>query len=412
MGEDIAWIERLQSLAGRVGVNIWYLMQQRAVPDNLLFLSLMSALFWFISIHAGYTLTRYANPWVLALPSGLAIVFIHTYDPVSRRIWYLVIYLFLTLLLVARMFFINQRRRWEQNHTYLPSYLGTDIIRFALVTCLVLVALSFSTPAMARALPAAKKSWDRVVTPWWNDMRNVFENATASLRSTMGLTGEYYGPNLSLGRGSALSDAVIFTVQTNDEPPQGTRYYWRARVYDTYESGWRSTLETTRALDPQEIALEFPDLFDNPLSNHSPFTSTAQLLRSLPLPACLAEPPIARRVSFNPDGTADLATLRAIPTLRAGEIYSVRSSLNEVSVEKLRQAGSEYPEWVTSRYLQIPDSITTRTHQLAAQIAEGKDTPYDIAQSVTKYLRANIQYSETVPLLPRTRNSSSGSCLI
>src|SRR5574341_814258 len=271
MGSDVAWIERLQSLAGRLGVIIWYLTQQRAVPDNLLFISLMSALFWFISLHAGYTLIRYANPWVIALPSGLAIVLIHAYDPVSKRIWYLVIYLFLTLLLVARMFYINQRRRWEQSRTYLPSYLGTDIIRFALVACLVLVALSWSTPALAKAVPAAKNSWDRIVSPWWNDMRNVFENAFASLRTSIGFTGEFYGPNLSLGRGSSLSDTVIFTVQTSSAPPEGMRYYWRARVYDTYDNGWNSTLDTTRALDAQEIDLKFPDLSDNPPSP-TPFT--------------------------------------------------------------------------------------------------------------------------------------------
>ena len=404
-GAGIAWTERLQSLGGRLGVIIWYLMQQRAVPDNLLFLTLMSALFWFISVHSGYTLTRYANPWVLAIPSGLAIVLIHTYDPVSRRIWYLIIYLFLTLLLVARMFYINQRRRWEQTRTYLPSYLGTDLIRFALIACLVLVALSWSTPALARALPAAKNSWDRVVTPRWNDVRNVFENAFASLRTTMGMTGEFYGPNLSLGRGSVLSDTVIFTVQTPSSPPEGERYYWRARIYDTYDKGWSSTLETTRALDAQEIGLRFPDLLDNPPA--IPFT----IYVNRPIATILApdQPiwlsrPSRAELAFNPDGTADLASLRATPSLRAGEIYSVRSSLNAVSVAKLRQAGREYPEWVKERYLQLPESVSVRTRQLAFQIAEGKDTPYDITQAVTDYLRTNYQYSETVPQPPTNQD--------
>jgi len=191
-GAGIAWTERLQSLGAGWGD---YLVSDatKAVPDNLLFLTLMSALFWFISVHSGYTLTRYANPWVLAIPSGLAIVLIHTYDPVSRRIWYLIIYLFLTLLLVARMFYINQRRRWEQTaHTCLVSWNRSHPFRPDRLSGPGGTLLVYA--CLARALPAAKNSWDRVVTPRWNDVRNVFENAFASLRTTMGMTGEFYGP--------------------------------------------------------------------------------------------------------------------------------------------------------------------------------------------------------------------------
>src|SRR4030067_1647531 len=194
LGEDIAWMERLQSMAGRLGVVIWYLLQQRPAPDNFLFVALMRTLFWFISLHAGYTLVRYANPWVVALPNGVPIVLMQTDDPRPRRVWSLIIYLFLTLVLVARLYYINRRKRWEQSHTYIPSYIGTDFLRFALIACLLLIALSWATPALAKALPAAKTSWERVVTPLWNDVRNVFENAFASLRCTMGLTGAQYGP--------------------------------------------------------------------------------------------------------------------------------------------------------------------------------------------------------------------------
>lgn len=237
-------------------------------------------------------------------------------------------------------------------------------------------------------------------------MRNVFENAFASLRTSIGLTGEFYGPNLSLGRGSSLSDTVIFTVQTSSAPPEGMRYYWRARVYDTYDNGWNSTLDTTRALDAQEIDLKFPDLSDNPPSP-TPFTIYVNrpiaTILAPSQPVWLSRPSRAE-LAFNPDGTADLASLRATPSLRAGEIYSVRSSLNAVSVDRLRQAGRDYPEWVTERYLQLSESISVRTRQLAFQIAGGKDTPYDITQAVTDYLRANYQYSETVPQLPQNQD--------
>jgi hypothetical protein len=97
--------------------------------------------------------------------------------------------------------------------------------------------------------------------------------------------------------------------------------------------------------------------------------------------------------------------LRATPSLRAGEIYSVRASFNNVTVEDLRQAGSEYPDWVRARYLQLPATITLRTRQLAAQIAEGNETPYDITQAITQYLRRNYKYAETIPALPANQEA-------
>ena len=93
-----------------------HLVQRRAVPDNLLFLVLMAILFWILSVHAGYHLIRYANPWITVLPIGIAIVLIHTYDTFySNRIWYLVAYLFFALLLVARTVLSTQSGTLDAN---------------------------------------------------------------------------------------------------------------------------------------------------------------------------------------------------------------------------------------------------------------------------------------------------------
>ena len=62
----------------------------------------------------------------------------------------------------------------------------------------------------------------------------------------------------------------------------------------------------------------------------------------------------------------------------------------------LRQAGTEYPEWITERYLQLPENITPRTMQLARDITAGLETPYDKTLAITEYLRNTIEYSETI----------------
>ena len=402
LGESVLWQERIQSLLGRIGVIITHLIQQKAVPDNLLFLVLMSIVFWVLSVHAGYSLTRYGNPWNVILPTGVALVLIHSYDSyLSSRAWYLAVYLFFALLLVARVTFLNNRKRWLKNNTYTPPYLGLDFMRIALVVSVVLLLLSWTVPALANTLPAAEDAWLRVKQPW-NDIRNTFDNAFASLRSTVGIVTDYYGPNLFLGRGNRLGDNIIFAVATPPEPPDGARFYWKARVYDYYEDGWSSTLQTSNIVDPDDFDLTLPDINSDAPQNYSFAFTLGSPIATLftPHQAVWLSRPARAEFSTNPDGTADIGSYRATPPLRAGETYYVRSSLNGVTVAELRDAGTDYPEWVTDRYLQLPASITPRTLRLAKEIAEGQETPYDVVTAVTSYLRTNIEYSETIPPLP------------
>jgi transglutaminase-like putative cysteine protease len=402
MGEGILWQERLTSMGGRLQTIVTQLSKQQAVTDSFLFLVLMGLLFWTLSVYTAYSLTRYAHPWRVILPTGIALVLIHSYDTyLTSRAWYLVIYLFFALILVARLVYLHNRNRWKQSNTYMPPYLGVDFVRIALVATTALLLLTWTTPAIADTLPQAEDVWQRIKQPW-NELRNTLDNAFASLRSTIGIVSDYYGPNLSLGRGNRLTDTLIFTVQVPENPPEGVRFYWRSRAYDYYDNGWKSTLLTTEMIDPNETGLKFPDSEDN-APGLFPFAfSIGSPLSTLPTPhqVIWVSRPVKLELEYNENGEADLATVRATPPLRAGETYNVRSSLNKPTVVSMRNAGTDYPEWVTDRYLQLPQSITPRTRQLAAQIAEGKENPYDIAVAVTDYLRNNIEYTETVPPLP------------
>ncbi len=402
LGEGVLWPERIQSLLGRIGVIVNFLLQQRAVPDNLLFLVLMSIIFWVLSVHAGYSMTRYGNPWIVILPTGVALILIHSYDSyLSSRAWYLVIYLFFALLLIARLTFLNNRKRWLSNKTYTPPYLGLDFIRTALVVSIVLLLLSWTIPALANTLPAAEDAWLRAKQPW-NDIRNTFDNAFASLRSTVGIVTDYYGPNLTLGRGNRLGDNIIFAVATPQEPPNGIRFYWKARAYDYYNDGWSSTLQTSNIVEPDNFDLKIPDVNNTSPESYSFAFTLGSPIATLftPHQAVWLSRPARAEFSINPDGTSDIGSYRAVPPLRAGESYQVRSALNSVSVAELRAAGTDYPVWVTKRYLQLPANITPRTLRLAEEIAEGHETPYDITTAITNYLRNNIDYSETIPALP------------
>jgi transglutaminase-like putative cysteine protease len=399
LGEGIEWQERLISLAGRLQVIITHLVQRRAVPDNLLFLVLMAILFWILSTHAGYHLVRYANPWITILPLGIAIVLIHTYDAFyTNRIWYLVAYLFFALLLVARTVFLHNQARWIKSKTYMPPYIGLDFIRITIIIGIMLTMLAWAAPVFAQNIPIAQQAWLRLKQPW-HDVRNTLENAFSSLRSSTGIPSEFYGATASLGRGTVHEDTQVFTVIAPENLPEGIRLYWRGRVYDDYQDGqWSSTLDTTEAFNPEQSELNIPQYagqlpgfysfqFTTATPLASIFTVNQPLWVSRPLRAEFAE---------NTDGTLDISHLRATPSLRAGETYTTRSKLSQVTVSSLRQAGTNYPEWITERYLQLPANITLRTKQLAERITDGLETPYEKTLAVTDHLRKGIDYTETI----------------
>ncbi len=405
MGEGILWSERLQSMGGRLNIILTQLVKRQAVTDSFLFIILMGLLYWALSCYAGYSLIRHANPWRVVLPTGMALVLIHSYDSYqSNRIWFLIAYLFFVLILVARLVFVQNHSRWQSNNTYIPPYLGVDFVRIALAATVVLLLLTWTTPALADTLPAAQDVWQRIKQPW-NDVRNTFDNAFASLRSTVGIVSDYYGPNLSLGRGNRLTDTEVFAVLVPAEKPKGIRYYWHARVYDQYDLGWKSTLLSTKLVDANSFDLKYADLEDNAPGQYSFSFTIASSLANLLTPGQVTwvSRPVKLDLEFNQAGEADIGSMRATPPLRSGETYHLRATFNQPTVIALRAAGQDYPDWVTERYLQLPDSITPRTFELAQNIRGDIQDPYDAVVAVTDYLRNNIKYSETVPALPQNQ---------
>jgi transglutaminase-like putative cysteine protease len=235
-------------------------------------------------------------------------------------------------------------------------------------------------------------------------VRDSVDNAFASLRSSVGIVNDYYGSSLALGRGNRLTDNVVFKVLTPPEPPDGSRYYWRARVFDIYEDGeWKSSLTTNHNVNPNDFDLTFPQEANRSPSLYSfSFTIESSIATIFTAPqAQWVSRPARAELAYNEDGTADLGSLRATPALRAGETYHVRSSLPDVTIAEMREAGSDYPEWVSDRYLAVPETVTPRTRELAQAIGGDLETPYDKAASVTAFLRSQIEYSETIPELPQ-----------
>jgi transglutaminase-like putative cysteine protease len=111
------------------------------------------------------------------------------------------------------------------------------------------------------------------------------------------------------------------------------------------------------------------------------------------------------QVSFTPigEGRQDPTTFVARQPLYDGDSYTARASVPVPTAAQLRGAGTDYPDWVTSAYLQVPDGLTDRVRALAQSLGQGQATPFDQATAVTNWLRDNIHYSRVTDAPPANR---------
>jgi transglutaminase-like putative cysteine protease len=400
IGTGVLWPERMMSMGNRLLIILDHIFQQKPVTDNLFFDLLMGILFWTLSVYAGYSLTRHGNAWRAIIPAGITMIVVHTYDPyLAIRTWFLAGFIFLSLFLIARMHFIHLKYRWKNEGTYLPPYVSIDSLRLGLLTTVILVLFAWTVPAIASAVPQAEQIWLNATRPWM-DVRNQLSNVFYSLQASVGVVTDFYGDNLPLGRGNPLSDTTIMSIEAPPRPASNARYYWRSRVYDTYEEGWSSTLPAVDFVSPDEFNLNLPE-YDNRATSTFNITTVfpIQNLQTPAQPVWVSRPANAH-FAVNSDGSIDLSHLKADPVLMSGDTYRVEASLTTASQKELREAGTDYPSWITARYLQLPDTITPRTIELAESIAANLENPYDKTQAVTDFLRTSLKYSDTVPGAP------------
>jgi transglutaminase-like putative cysteine protease len=397
ISDEVMWSDRLIVLGQRLISTLQVFVRQEPVHDPILFLFSMAALSWALSVYASYTLTRHARPWRIILPPGLAIVLIQGADPYEpRRVWYVAAYFLFALLLLARLTFLHLRSHWRQDDARIPPLVGLDLSYAMVAVAVLLILVAWAVPAMADVLPAARTVWEEAKRPWAERMDKLF--ASLERRGATITVADYYSDDFPLGRGRQLTDSFVASVQVPPGSDSRLRYYWRARVYDRYDDGQWGTraLTLTKKVRLNALEVDYPELEGRKTITFA-FTSAEPIVTLYVAPQPLwASRSVEVDFAQNPDGTLDVASIHGSPPLNAGQTYLVRSSVTDVTISQLREASGEYPEWVTERYLEVPDSITPRMRTLAQEIARGQENAYDIVAGVTRYLRSSIRYSEII----------------
>jgi transglutaminase-like putative cysteine protease len=378
---------------------------QGVSQDNLIFVLFLSILFWFLGHNTAWHIFRVDRVWRAILPPGLVIlvnVFYYTGDaPLDL---YLALYAVLALLLIARSAVDEQEWEWYLRHITFPPQLRTQFLRWGTVLAVVLVGAAWMLPNGSES-ESLERVQEFLNSDPLDDLNQLFNRLFASLESEGLATADYYGGNsLQLSGAIQLGDKPVMLIDVPPQAPGGSRYYWRSRTFSTYEGGrWTPNALLRLTVPDSGFGIVNPPALAGRTDVGQQVTmvlEASRLVYTAPQPQTLNLPVV---IDLSYVGEAqelmDVSVIRPRQVLRTGDKYSVVSSIASADAPSLRAAGTDYPLWVLSEYLQIGSSVTQRTRDLASQIVTqaGVTTPYDQAKAIERWLRQNIAYSETIP---------------
>ncbi len=401
--ERTDWVWRdIVTLFERLVNSLGQFVTNKPVYDPLFFISLATLAYWLIGVFSGYWLTRRWDFLKVVLPAGVAILTVQAFDsPQFARAGVMGAFVLVALVLLGRLYFLQNRSFWRKANFMLTDEAVSDLERGVMTVTAVAVFAAWSLPGLLNGIPPAAQAWREFSQPIFDR----FSNAVAALESPYAVSrdsGEFYGSSLFLGERAAQGETIVFTVKVKESGFTPIRNYWKGRHYDTYLDGRWTTMDgETASFDPAHDALtvEYPDQRNE---MEFTFTNRARKQSLLYSPAETVWVNKSARVQSAPtDGASkDAASWSAETSLIEGEQYKTRSFIADPTVEELRAAGAEYPNWVKERYLQVPQEIEPQLRELTLKITASQQTPYDKAQAVTLFLREEIEYSDAIEEAP------------
>ncbi|MBX0327899.1 transglutaminase-like domain-containing protein [Oscillochloris sp. ZM17-4] len=383
--------------------------------DLLLFVAALCLLCWALAYGSAWMVFRRGWVWrSLTVNAALALINYTYVLPKPNAPFF--VFLAAALLLLVHQNITHRQAQWDAQQIEYPDLLPVRFLWSAAVVCGLLILITATIPGNI-TVDRATRTWEALSRPF-KLARERWEDAFATLNAPPGAgSGAFTARSAQLGGSRRLNDGLVMSVRSTDFD------YWRAVAFDKYSDGrWQNTTgeqarATLGASTPEQARTPFdagaPIPVGDTVRRHV-VTETFTLAqdrsdgllfvggtaRALSLPTLVEHNYLRAGTQATPNYD-DTALIVTKDDLRAGKVYTVTALVSRADVQSLRAAGTDYPTWVRERYLQLPDSITARTRERAAQIIAnaGARTPYDEAVAIQDYLRT-FRYNESIPAPP------------
>lgn len=396
--DDLTWRERIIEVVQQQVVFLEKLFGGGTNREGFVFVTHAGLGIWLAGYSAAWYTFRQPKVWRAILPAGLILLsVVYYYAGPKPMLFYMALYILLSLLFVARTHLAEEESGWRRAAVRYDKYITFNFLRAGFIAAIVALMLSWSLPTLSASTIVGDALSD-TRTPW----RRFQDNWTrmySALRTYGQTTVDPYQDSLVLGGPRTVSDTPVMDVFVARELPY---VYWQTMVYDSYEDGLWSTTPSREELHiTDEGMIDIPtsvgrQVITQTVVNYQPNSS---LLYGAP------EIIGANRDMFvqsrpNEDGEALVTAVRSRYILKQGDFYDITSNYSVADAFSLRSASTNYPEWVTETYLDVPDSVTPETIALAEQITSQYDTNFDKAIAVRNYLRETITYNDQIDAAP------------
>jgi transglutaminase-like putative cysteine protease len=402
--------QQLNALATR----LWWWAQIAAgggQTQSRIVLQLLSAfLVWCSALFATWQIYRQRAALLGLLPGGMVTAILAFFQG-GMALFYLAIYVFCTLSLVAICHLWTNRDRWEKHAIDHPGDLGTELT-LSLMPLLTLVLAAAALLPVVHVHPVREAFWRAMETPWsrveafaeqfFGPIDSGYHGGvTAGSGTSGGLPRSHL-----LGGGPELAETIVLYVRTSDPPPptpppEGSgepspaypRRYWRNETYDVYTGhGWTNSPLESRSVPPSSF------LVPDPPPGADLVQQVQRVAQDQPLIIAVNMPyRIDSQVQAWWRAPGDLAYLSS-----EVDLYTAVSRPVEPTVAGLRTGSpitATLPAEIADRYLALPETIPRRVLDLAQEIAGDLLTHYDRARAIERFLRA-YTYNLDLPRPP------------
>lgn len=404
------WLGPVNHIAGELGrvVSRFVLWRQGimaggAAQDNLVLSLLIAGVYWLLIGTAVLLARKTEKGLYAALPSVWLVLIQLAYTSANRGVFIYAMFLTILLHLV-----LDQRRliaRWMRlGMDYNP---GIGLERFLTAGMVVAAIIGISAIFPNVYIAAVAQAYYDRVAPFNEQIEGSIERGAPDFQglSRMRRSGMGGGlPNDFLLRGGPdlrqievlryrTDDAWLFDFPFDEIGPPG--YYMRGGTYANYNGrGWGNPSGTERqpyeAEERREVDL---DNGRRELVQSVTLLGPTQILYAAPE---LVEASVSYRLE-----TRDAQDIVAAWSRERN--YTVVSAVPAVSEQELQSM----PFWEEAElnddrlaiHLELPDTVTDRTRELAEELTRDHDNAYDKASAIEAYLRT-YEYDLTVSAPP------------
>ncbi len=398
--DGVTLSERLTDF--RIRMEEWYQVVRAGdiSNDNLPFVTLVHSLTFLATYFAAWCLFRWHNAWLAVIPSGVILLTNISFLD-GKPSGTFVVFLFGAIVLIARLHLQKSQSQWRKAGVDYPDFISVSAIQLTVMAAVGLILAAWYIP-LGNQAKAVENVFDVVAKPLTNQsdsLVRLFHN----IDSRKGARLHSFGDTLPIQGNVKLGTKQLFEVNS---PQPGLI---RATSYDKYTgAGWKATGRDSQRVDAGTLA---PD--EQVAEGYEARDVGVLRVKVLDAESTLLTPgtPLGANIDTTietPDGfSGDIEEMRARRSQNTDDTYNSIGSESAANIQQLLTAGTNYPEWVTAKYLQLPDELPGRVREETVRIIEAKhvSSPYEISKAIEEYLRA-LPYDLNVPTPPPGRDAT------